>query len=743
MTRRGRIVLAAAGAGLAAWLGAPAALRLVPLPAALCGPAPDSAQYVDRTGRPLREVPDDAGYRERVSFAELPPSLVAATLAAEDRRFFEHRGVDWLAVARALRDSVRQRRVAGGASGLTQQLIKVCEPRPRTLRTKVVESLQALRLEQVWGKERILEEYVNRVDYGNRCIGVASAARYYFGRRTPDLGVAESALLAALPQAPTRLNPHRNPGGARARRDRVLALMERAGRLEPVDAVAARAQPLGLAPRRRAFVAPQFVDLVRRWHPGASGRVVTTLDPVVQAEARGVLREQLVRMARHHVEDGAVVVLDNATGDVLALVGSDDFFDPEDGQVNGAWAPRSAGSAFKPFTYLLALERGLTPATVLADTPCEFPGPTGVFRPVNYDRRCRGPVLPAEALGGSLNIPAVRALERAGGPAALRERLTAWGLTTLTRPAEHYGLGLTIGNAEARLLELANAYATLARLGEWRPWRVVRDREAPVPGDRRQVADRVSCWLIADMLSDNAARAGTFGFHSALRFPYPVACKTGTSTDYRDNWAFGYTPEFTVGVWVGNFDNSPMQGVSGVSGAAPVMHAVMDGLHRLRGTTWYPRPDGVVRRSVHPWTGRSDPAGVPVWLDGRRPVLPPQPGDRDAQGRVVLSSEYAEWCASAENALGDRVTWRGAASGAGFRLVSPQPGGVYFLDPDLPAGGRRLTLRSTGGGAVRWSSPTLPIDGATAELREGRHEVVAEHPGTGERRAAWIDVKAL
>lgn len=445
--------------------------------------------------------------------------------------------------------------------------MKLAEPRPRTFRTKLIEAAQALRLEREWDKPRILAAYLNRLDYGNLRAGSDAAARHYFDKAPADLSAAEAAFLAGLPQAPSRLNPRARFAGAKRRQEWILGRMHALGWLTSEDYTRALAEPLQLAPPRREFAAPHFVDLLlEREAPDTSRpqRVTTTLDLELNRFVEQTLRSQLARLREQQVGNGAAVVLDNRTGAVLALVGSEDYFAPAAGQVNGAWAPRSAGSTLKPFTYALAFERGATPASIVADVPCEFSTATGVFAPVNYDRHCHGPVRHRLALANSLNIPAVRVLDELGGAAVLHARLRACGLTTLAQPAEHYGLGLTLGNAEVRLLELANAYACLARLGEWRPWRLLEgagDYKSPT-----RVISREAAWLVADVLADNRARALVFGLETPLRFDFPVACKTGTSTDYRDNWAVGYTPEFTVAVWAGNFDGSPMRGVSGVTG---------------------------------------------------------------------------------------------------------------------------------------------------------------------------------
>jgi penicillin-binding protein 1C len=523
------------------------------------------------------------------------------------------------------------------------------------------------------------------------------------------------------------------------------------------------AETIHLQPRRRIFRAPHFVDLVlreRQMNSRASARgdagdelkLGTTLDLDLNRFVEDAVRAQLATLRGKNVRNAAAVVLDNATGDVLALVGSENYFAPGTGQVNGAWAPRSAGSTLKPFTYLLALERGGTPATVVADVPTVFATPTGIFRPENYSRSCAGPVSYRHALGNSLNIPAVKVLAANGGPAALRERLRGWGLTTLDKAAEEYGLGLTIGNAEVRLLELANAYATLARRGEWRPWRVrvenVEHRTSNI--EHRMNAARTAgpAWLVADMLADNSARARAFGLHSALRFDFPVACKTGTSSDYRDNWAMGYTPEFTVAVWVGNFDGSPMRDVSGVSGAAPILHTVFEHLHARFGTTWFATPAEIVERHVQPLTGhlvaapRTD-AVREKFLHDRLPPLE-TPADYDAAGRVKLGLEYLTWSQGSEAALGAKTTV--ATESGELRIVSPLPGTTYLLDPDLPSSAR-VPLAAQGAGPLAWQSDSLEcrvIDGRPmAAVREGEHRLTVRDTATGRSAQTWIRVKAL
>jgi penicillin-binding protein 1C len=760
--------MGAAVLATAAWFG----LKLVPIPPALLRPPIQSLELTDRHGTPLREARVAERFSREVPLGQVPQNLIRAMMAAEDKRFFEHPGVDVRALSRAVVENIRRGRVTSGASTITQQLVKIAEPRPRTLRTKAIEAVAALRLEQLWTKEQILAAYLNRLDFGNLNIGVAAAANYYFAKPLADLSDAEAAFIAGLPKNPTRLNPHKSFKAAKRRQETVLRRMQDAGWLSSERNARAVGEPLHLQPPRRLFHAPHFVDLVlheTKWdglpaHRGgpagwlaedgleARPALRTTLDLALNRMVEDAVRDRMAGLRGKNVRNAAVVVLDNVTGGVLALVGSENYFAPGTGQVNGALAPRSAGSTLKPFTYLLALERDGSPATVVADVPATFATPTGIFRPENYDRRCAGPVSYRLALANSLNIPAVKVLAAHGGPTALRDRLRAWGLTTLDHRADEYGLGLTIGNAEVRLLELANAYATLARMGEWRPWQVTaRNIERRTPNtEHRAGGERTAgaAWLIADILSDNAARARSFGLHSALRFDFPVACKTGTSSDYRDNWAIGYTPEFTVGVWVGNFDGTTMRDVSGVTGAAPILHDVFEHLHAKFATTWFPTPADVIERQIQPLTGRLVAGSRADAISEKflRDRLPPleSAADYDAHGRVKLGPEYLAWVQSNEAALATKAS--AESIGPDLRLLSPLPGTTYLLDPDLPSSSR-IPLRAQGAGQLTWQSDSVEcrvVDGEPLALvSEGEHRLTVRDTVTGRTVETWIRVKAL
>lgn len=784
--RRAALALAAGGAFalLALFYLVP---WFLPLPPGLEeGRHPVGLLLSDREDRPLRRLLDgELRADEPAGFEEFPERLVEATLAAEDSRFFSHGGVDPIAVARALRDSIRRGRLVSGASTITQQTVKLHSPaRRRDLRAKLAEAFAARRLEISSDKRTILAAYLNRLPYGNQFTGARAAARGYFGKPLGDLSLAECALLAGLPNRPSTLDPWRNPEGARRRQRWVLGRMAEEGYVGGAELAAAlREEPRLLPGHRGAFHAPHFTELllaresraIEEARAQGAARLRTTLDLPLQHFVEQAVAAELARLAQEAGEaddiQAAVVVVENRSGEVLALSGSRAFFGSAAGQINGTWRPRSAGSTLKPFTYALALGEGATAATVLPDTPVEYITPTGAYQPVNFDRRFRGPVSMRHALANSLNVPAVRLLEQIGGAARLHaclvEDLRFTGLAP--DPAE-YGLGLTLGNAEVRLLELANGYAALARLGLWRPLRFLRpqddesDRPDRVDPSKEEgfvrVFDEGAAWLVADILSDQRARIAAYGPGSPLDLPFRAAAKTGTSTDFRDSWTLGYTPDYTVGVWVGRFDNRPLRQISGAMGAAPIFHQVMRRLHRDREPRWYdPLPDAA-RLSVDRHSGKRPPEGVDLpgtrrreewFLAGSLPETA-SPEDYDAEGRTRLPLAYADWWKDPANPLQAEAFLEPPspeASAPPLLILSPLEGTVAFIDPDLPRGGARFPLRAAGAEAAEteWSSETLSVERDGGEswlvLQPGEHEIVARHPRSGRTATARFAVRAL
>ena len=580
-----------------------------------------SSQIYDREGGLLWELMDPHGGRRTwVPLQRISRYAIAATIATEDRFFYTNVGVDPIAVVRALYYALSEGEVVSGGSTITQQLVRnvLLSPEERaqkTLRRKLREAVLAIEVARRYPKEKILEIYLNQIYYGNLAYGIEAAAQTYFGKPAAELNLAEAALLAGLPQAPATYDPIIYPERAKKRQQIVLGLMVEAGYVTPAQALAAYQQYLEYKPPPVQLRAPHFVVYVRQLLESRYGadalyhepglKVVTTLDPRIQAIVEEEVARQVAALRNKDVSNGAAVVLGARTGEILALVGSPDFNDERAaGQVNMALQPRQPGSAIKPLVYLAALERGWTPATLIMDVPVEYPdGRGGVYRPKNYDGKFRGPVLLRAALANSLNIPAVKALEFVRIP-ALQEMARRLGITTLTR-GDH-GLALALGSGEVSLLELSGAYQAIANGGRRAPpvaiLRVTdglgRLIEVYQPPSGEAVLRPEHAYLITHILADNEARTPLFGANSPLRLSRPAAAKTGTTDDFRDSWTIGYTPDVVVGVWVGNADNRPTRGLSGLAGAAPIWHAIMERILADTPVHDFVRPRGVVEVEI-------------------------------------------------------------------------------------------------------------------------------------------------
>jgi len=652
----------------------------LPSPAAGLDLPKASTLVTDRFGRPLRSYLDgrSASACVPLKLGEISPWLVLATVAAEDKRFFAHPGVDLRAAARAFAQNARRGRTVSGASTITQQLARALEPRPRTMLGKISEMFSALRLEAGHSKEEILEGYFNGVSYGPLLTGAGAASLDYFGLPAADLSPAQAALLAAIPKSPVNYDPRRRPQAAEDRRRLVLRRMSDLGLLDEETYRLALAENTAVREKERYFSAPHFADQVLRRSGG--GTVRTTLDSRVQEAAARALKDQLAGLAgRNHVRNGAVLVLDNSTGGVLAWVGSNDFFDGTDGgQIDGVTARRQPGSALKPFLYALALAKGARASDLVDDSPLYAPGG---HAPENYDKSYHGRVRLREALACSYNVPAVRLAQRVGVPALLA-KLKDFGLDSLDKPADFYGEGLALGNGEVSLLELTAAYAALARGGIWLPARLTPGEPAPA----RRAIGRTEAYIVTSMLSDNSARAPAFGADSAFSLPFELAAKTGTTKDYRDNWAVGYTPEWTIGVWVGNFSGAPMRRVSGISGAGPVLRDVALALEKLYGSTPFRRPPGIKTVRVCPLSG-----------------LPLSPFCPAAMDEVFSAANLPQGqCAEhAPAAAAPEISRRSAV------VEFPKEGDIFRLDPQAPAASQAIFLRTGAAGEITWS-----VDGA-------------------------------
>lgn len=556
----------------------------------------NSALIYDRDGCLLREVHLEGGTSKRwIPLKSVPSWVQEAVLTAEDRRFYYHCGADPLAIMRSAYYNCRAGRVIMGGSTISEQLTRLLmPPRPRTLKTKLIELLYSLRLSCNFSKEQILEAYLNRVYFGGQAYGLEAAAQLYFGCPTQALSPAQGAFLAVLMRSPQELAPYKDIDPALSLQRDLLINMKKRGVLDSADLKSALAEKITLAPLSERFAAPHFCDFVVAqngdWPAKDAVRIDTTLSSEIQNYAENVLNHHLGRLASHHVNNGSLIVLDVKNGDILAMVGSKDYFRLPDGQNNGCLTLRQPGSTLKPFTYALALQHDFTAASVLPDLGYLDSMLKDAFVPENYDRRFRGPVRLRQALACSYNVPAVYALQQVGINSLL-ELLHNLEFTELNHSAQHYGLGLTLGSGEVSLLHLANAYRALAEGGDWQPVRFCQsytdsqgEKHFSYGEDIKQnVIPSEVCSLISDILADNRARSEAFGYHSALNLPFRCSVKTGTSKDYRDNWCIGYDNNYVVGVWTGNFDASPMRNVSGITGAAPIFRDVMKYVHQYKG----------------------------------------------------------------------------------------------------------------------------------------------------------------
>jgi len=641
------IPLGLGAVAIAAGLALVAAVYLVDYPVNRLAPeAAASLQLLDRDGHLLRALPLRGGGRATwVGLDQVSPSVILATLASEDHRFFDHHGVDARAVLRALWLDLRPGRARSGASTLTMQLVRMVEARPRGLANKLREAVLALRLERALSKQQILEQYLNRAYYGNGAFGIEQAARHYFGKPASALGLAEGALLAILPRAPTSYDPKRHLAAALSRRAHVLDLLVERGLVTAEERQRAQATELALTFNPPdPGLAPHFCDWVLAGltpsQRAQGGALRTTLDLDLQRDLERAVRAHVDERRSLGLREAGAVMLDPSTGAVLAMVGSPEYGGPA-GQLNITTTPRHPGSALKPFLYALAIERGDTPATIaldVADVDSEW-------HPAREVRQ-HGPARYREALAGSYNLAAVHVLEHVGVERLL-DRLRTAGLGPLAGSAADYRLGLALGSAKVRLVDLAAAYGFLVDRGM-----VARAHGVGSPAAPVRLFDEEVSWLVMDMLADADARRQVFGAELPVDLPFPVAIKTGTSGGFADTVAVGATREVIVAAWAGSFDGSGTRGSLAMWSAAPLVRAGLLVMASRRPLTLPPRPAGIVTAEV-------------CRLSGMRPgpycaskseffVAGSEPSDtctwhRLRNGRVTVEfpSEIAAWAAHA------------------------------------------------------------------------------------------------
>lgn len=665
----------------------------------------------------------------------MSPWLIQATLAAEDQRFYRHRGVDPVAVFRAALQNVLGRRVASGASTLTMQVVKMSDPVPRTLSGKIAQAWTALRLEKTLSKATILDTYLNKAPYGLNLTGAEAAARRYFGKPASELTAPEAALLAGLPKSPVALQPLKHPERAQARRDYVLRRMRTEGFLDEAAYARAVAAPLGAAwrefPRQAPHLAMRLREEIRE-----QGVVRTTLDAPLQERVEHLARRHLPRFDGE-ITNAAVMVIDAVSGEILARIGGTGFFtDRQTGQVDLCRAARSPGSALKPFTYAFAIKKQLLyPSEQLLDDSLDY----GLYNPANFDGEYNGLVSVSEALHYSLNVPAVMTLERLGASAFLDE-LRRIGFSTLDRDAAHYGLGLTIGNCVVTLEELAGAYAMLANEGVYRPIRILAE-ERPAAGQR--VLERGVALSLYQMLDYPLPQELSRSLVRTQGAPLRVCWKTGTSTGYHDAWSIAFNRRYVVAVWLGNNDGRPSRRLIGARAALPLAEKIFRVLEPGSGPTW-PETGNDLREVIvcartglpaSPWCPVTEKTPMPrtQYLHRRCDVHSPAP-----DGRIVENWPGAPrgWdLAHVRNTVPENTSTETApVQTVALRIQAPADKAQFILTGET--GGDRIRLRATAedSAPLHWylndkylglSQPETPL---FLDLRPGTHKLACMAP---------------
>lgn len=701
----------------------------------------DGISVVDREGRPLRLTRPEGEDRRWVALEDMSPNLVEAFVAIEDADFREHEGVDLGATARAALAWALPNRRISGASTITQQTVKLVYGRPHGLWDKPVEILRALALEDAMTKDEILEQYLNRVPFGDRIVGVGRASQAYFGKPASALTLAEAALLAGVPQAPSATEPRRHLPRAMRRRATVLARMLATGRIERADHDAALATtPHIETGSTRPWHAPRFVDRVvdanrRGNHPVRRGVIETSLDLELQRATRAAVQTAVRRYADRGVTNGAAIVLDHRTGEVLAYVGAADQAG-SGGALDLLRAPRQPGSSLKPFVYELLFEQGGTAATVLDDIARPMVGGDGaIFEAEDYDGRERGPVRARIALASSLNLAAIDAARRVGA-ARVVERLGALGIRGLGDPSE-YGAAIALGGPDVRPVDLARAYATLARGGSPVALRFDKGHGEGGPA----VMDEGAAAITLDVLRDGDARRDAFGADLEDLAGGAFGLKTGTSSGWHDAWASAIGERHTVVVWLGDPDGGALAEVAGFEAAAPVAATIL-GSARARGPRDDESPVAMVTHHVCPLSGAfpGPGCGAPVperFVEGTMPegVCP----FHDAQGVTHLPPRYGRWVETvqrAETRIRAVETRRHR-----LELAFPSDGDEVVVDPQAAPTWRMRARRGTVEADARFEVDGV-LMGSEWRVRPGDHQIVAI--ADGERSSAvQITVHAL
>lgn len=559
-----------------------------------------SVMVYDKDNELLRAyTTNDGMWRSYASFDDMPPLLISSLITYEDKRFYRHAGIDPIATIRALWQNIRAMKIVSGASTITMQIARMIEPKDRTIWAKFAELFRSVQIEQRYSKDEILEIYLNIAPFGGNIEGIASASYIYFNKPYTQLSTGEVAILVGLPNSPTKYRPDIYPDRAKKQRDKILNILNKKNIITKKRMHEALSEPI---PRKRydmPFEAPHLSDYLKLKY---SNKIIfhTTIDSSVQKHCEHLLKKNIDYLKQRGIHNGAIIVIDNETRDVSAFVGSAGYFDEENqGQVNGAVANRSPGSALKPFVYALACEEGIIgTGTMLVDLPEDFSG----FEPKNYDKKYRGMISASEALSMSLNIPAVSLMRRLKQK-NLYNTLKEGGLSTIVHEENHYGLSLILGGAEVKLVELTNLYATLANGGTHQKYNLEKDDRTFNKLNTREIFMPESCYLVSEMLAEDHYLSERINWKTTLG-QHKIAWKTGTSYSHRDAWSIGYDRYYTVGVWVGNFDNRESSDIVGINVATPIMFDIFKAITKVSSPKWFDKPNNVDTRMVSVVSGK-------------------------------------------------------------------------------------------------------------------------------------------
>jgi penicillin-binding protein 1C len=693
--------------------------------------------------------PDDY-WRKPIELDDISPLLENSILACEDQWFYYHPGFNIVSLTSAAVDNLKAGRIVRGGSTITMQVARMIEPKPRTLKSKIIEILRAAQLELHYSKKELLEFYFNLAPYGGNIEGVGAASFFYFGKSPLELTPAQAALLTVLPRSPEEYRPDKNLPACLDARNRALKVILRKGVIDEQEYNSALTEKISVGRTERPLTAPHLSRELSMAN-AESGEITSSIDLDLQTTCERLLNRRTRWLEEKDIHNASVVVLDNATGEVLALIGSIDFFDAKhSGQVNGALAARSPGSTLKPFAYALALDKGLiSPKMYLEDLPVYYSG----YSPENYDDTYRAVVSAADALRLSLNVPAVNVTARVGlkGFFGL---LRKGGLSTIKGDYYDYGLPLVLGSCEVRLLELTNLYRALANGGVYAPYSLLSNRPEASPDT---LFSEGSSYIIAEILSDLARPEFPASWEFAENIP-KIAWKTGTSYGRKDAWSIGFNPQYTIGVWAGNFSAQPSPEIVGVEAAAPILFEIFSAVTSKTEGGWFSRPESVGRRNVCSVSGLTrgpycKSTVEELFLPGissskrcdiHKEILVDKITGRQLCRHCLEGKDYV--CDTLEVWPAEIATWQGKTGslvqavpvhnpdcrGASFGdrpiINSPREDAVYFIRDHIPLDLQRIMLdasSASGSGRLYWF-----IDGALySTLRPGEKAFYTPEPG--------------